>query len=777
MLRRLKITSPWRSFDNSTWPETANCGQSTFIYGHNGSGKSTLAELLLSLSEENTDIVQDTPESILWVDEKGNIQQYRSSGTPLSHIKVFTRKWTAKNLKSFLEGDDGDAIVTLGVEAIQALEIEEELQSRISELQGRQREAQETLKRSENTRNSLLHQAQYLTINKLRQFDPDFSELTFTTSDIEAHLAASFRPPSPEDYDNAISQLSDSRSRPIAVPNMPVMDFETLTTATIQVLERQPGEAPIRELVEHTDWQLWVREGLAFHEERSTCIFCENPLNEDRLSLLKEQFNEDWEQISGDALAAHSQVYEYLDQLNNFLTKLPCPDDLVTSLRSEYTNELDIVTEQLEVRIQLLNKISDILMDKVTDPSQQITLPDFTALLEKPSTEKILLLLHWHNQLVSDYRKLDRTCRETVKLFIIAEIADPFNQATQEFLESKKVLEEVSAALLQANDRLRSVRERRFTTKAMAETLSKDLARVYGRHHLQVRVSENGKSYRCYREGARATDLSEGEQTTLALLYFLRSLESEGVDLSQTLVVVDDPSSSLDREALYATYQWLLDRLAHVEQYIVLTHDFGLLSLFLNTKAKDWRRTQWSAHAESPENRELNKVSFLQCYTVCVDDQRKTRINRLPNFLGKNASEYEFLFHSVMLAALADPNSEQLAILPNAMRRVLENFCSFKAPHESDFRSRLAHLVKEIEDEPYEDVYRFINNLSHGTGDSLVNGIDTIQIYGNLRRSLKFMHAVDEDHFFKLCQRVGLKRESKRFIREMTPRPSGHQPC
>lgn len=776
MLRRLKLTSPWRSFDNSTWPETADCGQSTFIYGHNGSGKSTLAELLLSLSEENTDIVQDTPESILWVDEKGDIQQYGNSGTPFSHIKVFTRKWTAKNLKAFLEGDDGDAIVTLGVEAIQALEQEEELQSRISELQGRQHEAQETLKRSEDIRSSLLQQAQYLAIDKLQQFDPDFSELTFTTSDIEAHLTASFRPPSQEDYDNAISQLSGSRSRPIAVPNMPVNVFETLTTPITQVLERQPGEAPIRELAENTDWQLWVRQGLTLHEDRSTCIFCENPLNEDRLSLLKDQFNEDWERISTDGLSIHSKLYGYLDQLNDFLENLPCPDDLVASLQFEYTNELEIVTEQLEVRIQLLTAISDILMRKVTDPSQQIALPDFTAVLENPPTEKILSLLNWHNQLVSDYRKLDRTCQETVKLFIIAEIADPFKQATQEFLESKKVLKEVSAALHQENNRLRSVRERRFTTNAMAETLSTDLARVYGRHHLQIRVSENGKSYRCYREGARATDLSEGEQTTLALLYFLRSLESEGMDPSQTLVVVDDPSSSLDREALYATYQWLLDRLAQVQQYIVLTHDFGLLSLFLNAKAKDWRYPQGSAHAESPEDIELTKASFLQCYTVYVDDQRKTRINRLPNFLGKNASEYEFLFHSVMLAAVGDPNSEQLAILPNVMRRVLENFCSFKAPHESDFRSRLAHLVKEIEDEPYEDVYRFINNLSHGTGDSLVNGIDTIQIYGNLRRSLKFMHAVDEGHFHKLCQRVGLKRESKRLIREMTPGPRGHQP-
>ena len=49
------------------------------------------------------------------------------------------------------------------------------------------------------------------------------------------------------------------------------------------------------------------------------------------------------------------------------------------------------------------------------------------------------------------------------------------------------------------------------------------------------------------------TDLSDGERTTLSLLYFLRKLEDEqvaGGNPSQRIVVIDDPSSSLDREKL-----------------------------------------------------------------------------------------------------------------------------------------------------------------------------------------------------------------------------------
>ena len=58
----------------------------------------------------------------------------------------------------------------------------------------------------------------------------------------------------------------------------------------------------------------------------------------------------------------------------------------------------------------------------------------------------------------------------------------------------------------------------------MAETLTTDLARVHGKGHLSVAVTEDGKSYACRRSDVPATHLSDGERTTLSLLYFLRKV-------------------------------------------------------------------------------------------------------------------------------------------------------------------------------------------------------------------------------------------------------------
>jgi len=55
-------------------------------------------------------------------------------------------------------------------------------------------------------------------------------------------------------------------------------------------------------------------------------------------------------------------------------------------------------------------------------------------------------------------------------------------------------------------------------------------------------------------------------------------------DPAQRIVVIADPSRSLDREALFATQHWLVDTLMGFGQHIVLTHDFGFLRLFIKSK-------------------------------------------------------------------------------------------------------------------------------------------------------------------------------------------------
>lgn len=293
----------------------------------------------------------------------------------------------------------------------------------------------------------------------------------------------------------------------------------------------------------------------------------------------------------------------------------------------------------------------------------------------------------------------------------------------------------------------------------MADTLTRDLARVYGKDHLKVAVTSDGKSYACRRGDQPGTGLSEGERTTLSLLYFLRKLEDEqvpGGDPAQRIVVIDDPSSSLDREALYATHQWLVDTLQGFGQYIVLTHDFGLLRLFIKSKRNAWGKSTSKIREGDVDETRFPKVAFLEMYAASVNGERRSRVGALPSVLLNNTSEYAYLF-SMLMKGIADPEDhERLFLLPNAARRVLEVFASYKAPHCPDFRKQLEILVEAQDEEPFRDVYDFCNRFSHGEGSESIDVLDARAVQGHIRRCMEFLQAVDEEHFERMCKATGI---------------------
>lgn len=272
-------------------------------------------------------------------------------------------------------------------------------------------------------------------------------------------------------------------------------------------------------------------------------------------------------------------------------------------------------------------------------------------------------------------------------------------------------------------------------------------------------VTKDGKSYACRRGDKPGTDLSDGERTTLSLLYFLRKLEDEevpGGDPSLRIVVIDDPSSSLDREALFATHQWLIDTLKKFGQYIILTHDFSLLRLFIKSHKNAWGKSMKLVAEGNADEIRFPKVAFLEMYAASADGARRAKVGKLPRLLLNNTSEYAYLFSMVMEGITDSENHERLFLLPNAARRVLEVFASYKAPHRSDFLQALEVLVQGEEGEPHRDVYDFCNRFSHGEGSESVDVLDARAVHGQIRRCMEFLRAVDGEHFERMCTATGV---------------------
>ena len=406
-------------------------------------------------------------------------------------------------------------------------------------------------------------------------------------------------------------------------------------------------------------------------------------------------------------------------------------------------------------RSQVLDDLTAALSAKVEDPSTTPAAPDRALLTATFSVAGMQQAISEHNKQADEHTVVTDGRYETVLNHIIGSRSEAFRnleaQAAAEKAEAKKATDAADLS----DHRLLDVRQQQFTTSKMAATLTKDLARVYGANHLSVGVTPDGKSYSCRRGTDPAQHLSDGERTTLSLLYFLRKLQDETNRSApaERIVVVDDPSSSLDREALFATHQWLIDTLKDFGQYVVLTHDFNLLRLFLKSQKSRWTESVKKIDKGDPAETLFPAIAFLEVFAATHDGHRVTKIEALPRMLRNNVSEYGYLFSMVMKGVGDATDSERLFLLPNAARRVLEFYASYRAPHLPNFDQQLRSLIEDEDAaEAYRDVYDFCNRYSHGEGSEHVDVLDARAVHGQIRRAMEFLKSVDGKHFSRMCK-------------------------
>lgn len=751
MLRRLDTTAAWRSLGQGFWPQGIPLGKKTVIYGHNGSGKSTLAELLLSLAEGSA------ATDLTWEDENQNPIKISAGNKPPSQsIAVFTRRWVETNLSDFLDGESAAAIVTLGKEAIDAKEEESGLVAEISELHAEIEEAEKDHTATNKKIEKLAREVQDGIVSQLKQFDYSFyTKNRFSVSKVKAEL---------KDYKGAVPNTEEcaaalkglAEGAPPSVSS--IASPPTGVADRLAILQDLAAETPIRVAIETLDGnpsaQAWVEQGLALHENINHCLFCGGEFSAYRRKQLALHFDESWLDIRNRAQTLLTAVIAEKQALLAWRSNLPDARDIISALRADYKEAADNVNAAVDTRIAALEALENMLETKVADPSATPREPDWSVLTSAPSTTGLAQVVNKQNEEASQHEAITARRKQIVFDHLIGSQSENFRQIEEQAKELAGKKESANKAKDKAEQRLDQVRQEQFTTKDMANTLTNDLARVYGKGHLTVAVTPDGKSYECRRGNKPSTDLSDGERMILSLLYFLRKLQDKHApagDPTQRVVVIDDPSSSLDREALFATHQWLIDSLQHYGQYVVLTHDFGLLRLFLKSQKNAWGSSRKKIKNGNEDEARFPNVSFLEMYATSINGERRSKIEELPKVLLKSTSEYAYLFSAVMSGIAHPEDHERLFLLPNAARRVLEIFASYKSPHRGNFDQQLEVLVQSKEGEPYRDVYDFCNRYSHGEGSESIDVLDARAVSSQIKRCMEFLCAVDTEHFNRMC--------------------------
>ena len=101
--------------------------------------------------------------------------------------------------------------------------------------------------------------------------------------------------------------------------------------------------------------------------------------------------------------------------------------------------------------------------------------------------------------------------------------------------------------------------------------MNADICSYLGRGELTFEIQ--GSGYQISRNGTPAKNLSEGERTAIAFLYFLKSLGDKSFSLKDGIVVIDDPVSSLDSNALFHAFGFMKGRTKDAGQLLSTPSD------------------------------------------------------------------------------------------------------------------------------------------------------------------------------------------------------------
>ena len=225
------------------------------------------------------------------------------------------------------------------------------------------------------------------------------------------------------------------------------------------------------------------------------------------------------------------------------------------------------------------------------------------------------------------------------------------------------------------------------------------------------------------------SSLSAGDRNTLALALFFSSLD-QNPNLAKTIVVVDDPMSSLDDHRSLATVQEVRKLSGRAGQVIVLSHDKSFL-------CGVWR------HANSEES--------------CSLELRQS--GTISNLLPWNVSQDSITEHDQrhkLLEKYADKQCGDKREVGAAIRLHLEGFLRIMYPGNYSTETLLGHFIgicREKLGHPTEimseelvqelaDISEYGNLFHHDTNQAWQNtAINGNQLLGYVRRTLKYCSA------------------------------------
>jgi len=736
MIKRIEFITQFGIFRDFRWndnlPEFAKLN---LIYGWNYSGKTTLSRIFQTLEHKKLSTEYSAARFQLLTEDGSQVSSADLSASPA--VRVFNRDYVEANFS----GDySAPSIFIVGEENIALRKRLEQLNKRRTCVERIARDFSE--KHRAITRElDKLGTAKARDISNMlgdRRFDrPKLNQrieqvrhnpaMYIMTDQRESELLSTLKS---ADQFYSVSTVSDK------LPN-----FVSLAREINELLNQTASQRAIERLKQNREVESWVRQGLSLHKDASTCEFCGGTVTTARLEELRGHFSEEYEDLV-------KKIEDKIRHITAISLNPTVPDEM--RILPEFRQSFLQTTSQLHDWIQWAIALREQLIDALEQKQVAIEIQLQWAGDLGPAAqgqqliETLNQIIEQHNRRISTIDKAKEEAKTALERYYAAR---HFQESGIEQKEADKNrihgrLERAKEILRRIDSQIQEIEQRIQESSVGATKLNSLLRYLLAGNNIEV-ASVDDAQFQFHRDGRIATHLSDGEKTAVTFAYFVTSLEAKGATLSDTIVFVDDPVSSLDSDHIYAVYALLGERLENSRQLFVSTHNAELFNLL---------KSKWLDERNGGRNKKDTRAYYLR-RSVSADAGPQAELLDLPTLLRQFKSEYEFIFSQLYdFAENESPSLHEAFTAPNLLRKFLEAYLGFRKPSVRSWSKKLELLLDSPE--ARREIQALADDASHL--QSLDRSLQHPDFVPNAQRCVKMvldaLERKDRDHYQSLCE-------------------------
>lgn len=708
-IERISKIKSHRIFRGFAWPQDlVDFKEKNLFYGWNGTGKSTLSNLFRSI-EKKTPVSEGEVEFVISGNKVDGAALATAQGLP--QVRVFNKDFITDNV--FTSNGSVTPIFFLGEENIEKQKQVEKLKGDIDQAEKEGRDKETEKRRSEKALDDFKKERAKSIKDLLSSSGGNNPYNNYDKRSYQVKCDELLKLPDAEQKAKVLaeSDLDAQKKKKESAPldKLQILKFsypdtQQLTVQVVALLKKTVVSAVIETLKDDQELSGWVKTGLAKHkkEHSSDCLFCGQSLPDGRIEELEAHFNDKYNAFIAEIENQSTVIKSAIESLKS--CKPPNRLGLYDHLKCDFDARHQDLSNEIAGLKGYLESLLAALKDKAQKPFQSIERSFELVTGNVTVISDLNAVISKHNQETDEFQTAISAARTAIEESLVA-------QSLTEYQQKRNEVDVVATALQTASDKATALRtEVREIEKDIeehrrpADELNADICSYLGRDELTFEIQ--GSGYQISRNGTPAKNLSEGERTAIAFLYFLKSLGDKSFSLKDGIVLIDDPVSSLDSNALFHAFGFMKDRTKEAGQLFILTHSH---SFFRQVK-------NWFNHLPNQNKKDVNvrPGRFYMLTSNVTGGNRSSSISKLDSLLHEYESEYHYLFSLVYEAANSEEEAglQQNYHLPNIARRLLESFLAFRQPSKSgELRQQLDVIDFDVAKKTR--ILRFLHTHSH----------------------------------------------------------------